>query len=212
MSLNLRLPGGVNLTLADIEGEAGYNRIGDMIQTALSPFKIVFDLINIVIQIKTTLTKATDIPSDPSSFLDEMIKLTGMISQLSQYIPQLRVPLMVKDSLLILINMLDVMLVKIASLNSILAKKASIEVKVALDANLQMVADIVQAQYDTEFETLKKMFEPIEAILLILDILGQLIAIKIQIPDIEDTDSLSEIENIISELKTYLERLYANIS
>lgn len=210
MTLQVRVPG-VTLALSLIESDAGYRRVSDVIQTVLSPFKPIFDLINIAIQIKETLEKAVDIPTDPAAFLEKLEDLTAAITNLSQYIPQLRVPVMIKDSIGVTIAMVDQLLVKASVMENILANKTKVEEAVYLDDNLQSVADLIQEQYNKEAEDLDEMMDPITDIIEILNVLGSLIGFTIPIPTVSSGGTIEDITTILEVLRDFLSRIYDNI-
>jgi hypothetical protein len=200
----LRLPGGISVSFSGLGDEAAYHRAMDLLGVAMTPFKMISDLLNLILIVKRALESAIDIPTDPTEFIARFKDVTSLATKLASYIPQLAFPIMIRDCLVLLNELINSVRTKILQIQMIIAKRESVDLKVSLDPNLEVISIQIGVQQAGAMTELEEMLQPITLMTSIITSLSEIIGMKIPIPAVSMSDNLEDVDQQLQELQDYL--------
>jgi hypothetical protein len=114
-NFTVTLPGGVQIgaftsDLYASQGDIVRQMLG-MVQLALAPFKVVFDIIGAVLAIKRILDAVPDVVTNPAKIVQELKAAAKLFVDLAKNIPQVSVPILAGSVLdLIVLVLRDLMI------------------------------------------------------------------------------------------------------
>jgi hypothetical protein len=196
----ITVPGGIAIGFSGLNSEESYFRAMNNIQTITAPFKLVLNFLELFQKLRDALTSIN--LSDLGDFFDLLNSFIGSLSQLTKYIPQLSVPIMIIDILKLVERLIILIEDKMNEIETTINKKQSVENKLSLDPNLQVIIDNIEIQISQKKEKLNEMMQPIVDVISIVQGFCDLIGIQVFDFSTEDNNSLEEIKIIIEELKT----------
>lgn len=192
----IRLPGGLSVGFSGLSGVEAYHRAMDQVGAVTAPLKAVLDLLTFALGIKRVLEAAPAIPLDPAEFVSRLREITVNATRLLSLLPQLSVPVLVRDVCSVLVDLIQLIRDEIAAVQELAEKKAEVEAAVAIDPALASVVVMISEQEDTAKEGLAEMLEPLVLVAAIIDTFLELIGATPlgvsaeMVENLEDLDAL----------------------
>jgi len=189
----IRIPGGMSVSFSGLDGSEAYHRAMDQVAALTAPLKAVLDLLTFALGIKRVLEAAPAIPVDPAEFVSRLREITVNATRLLSLLPQVSVPVLVRDMCAVLIDLIQIIRDEIAAVVAIAERKAEVEAAVSLDPNLEAVVVEIEAQETEAKAGLAEMLEPLLLVGEIIDTFLELIGARplgLSAAGVEDLEAL----------------------
>lgn len=206
----IQVPGGIAVPITVEDSQSGYYRGMDAIGMVLSPFKMILNFIEFFTKLQDALEAVENIVSDPTSFVDKLQAVIQHITKLLQYIPQLSVPIMIRDSLILVDSLLGVLLDQISLVENILVKKRIAESVVEDFPDMEFLITDVDTQLTLALGDLQKMLEPLLSVTSIINDFGALIGFTLDIPTIDESE-VSTIKEGVTEVRLWIQGVISTL-
>jgi len=205
MAVTIVFPGGVSVEFSGLDTREAYYRTMNTLSIAMSPFKLVLDIVDLFLELQRVLEEVTGIVTDPSDFLEALQKLVRKISLIGQYIPQASVPVMINGILNTAILLLDLLDEQLDIIESVEIKIDELDAVIDLDpeglAPVKVVLETQQADQQEEFES---MVDPLNALLELVNFFLSIIRVSYTFPVISG-GSVEELRAAIDTLRNFLQ-------
>ncbi len=205
--INLVLPGGLNLEFFEPDGEADARSLVQFIQMAISPFKVIFDVIDTFETVREIFSAIVTDPLNVSSQVDDFLK---QVVKLLQYVPQLSAIPVIKGGLQMTDAILSEMERLALQVTGTMAKKTELESYLEVDPNLADFIPALDAQIEEQLVSMQALSDGLAPISSILSIIGKLVGQDIAIGVFSCDTLVSAVEGI-SVARRQIQRLLANL-
>lgn len=203
----IRLPGGLSVGFSGLEGVEAYHRAMDQVGAVTAPLKAVLDILTFALGIKRVLESAPAIPVDPAEFVSRLREITVNATRLLSLLPQVSVPVLVRDMCSVLVDLIQLVRDEIANTQELGRKKAEVEAAVAIDPALESVVLMIEGQEDAAKEGLAEMLEPLILVGAIIDTFLELVGAKPLGLSAELVEDLGALDSLLVFLQEELMRM-----
>lgn len=203
----IRLPGGLSVGFSGLEGVEAYHRAMDQVGAVTAPLKAVLDILTFALGIKRVLESAPAIPVDPAEFVSRLREITVNATRLLSLLPQVSVPVLVRDMCSVLVDLIQLVRDEIANAQELGRKKAEVEAAVAIDPALESVVLMIEGQEDAAKEGLAEMLEPLILVGAIIDTFLELVGAKPLGLSAELVEDLGALDSLLVFLQEELMRM-----
>jgi hypothetical protein len=191
---SITLPGGAQLVaMAGLDTgdlSAIVRGVLSMVNTALVPLTPIFNIIDTVIAIKDCIMAVPSVPINPQALVDAIEKLVESIAKLASIIPQVSVPLMVRDIINVIILALTALKTELSTLIVQSLRIDGSTQKAALPGNeaLAAVLDCARAAQEATMENLGKSMEPLNRMINLINALLDIAQVPkdVRLPSLDD--------------------------
>ncbi|MDO8941954.1 MAG: hypothetical protein Q7U75_02155 [Desulfobacterales bacterium] len=200
----IRIPGGLSVSFSGLDGSEAYHRAMDQVGATTAPLKAVLDILTFALGIKRVLESAPAIPLDPTEFISRLREITVNATRLLSLLPQVSVPVLVRDTCSVLIDLVQLIRDEVAAVQAIVARKTAVEAAVVLDPNLSAVVVTISAQEAQARAGLAEMMEPLVLVVSIVDTFLELIGVAPLGITAEVADDLAAVDTALAVIQDAL--------